>query len=120
MLGNIGIQDSNYAPKFEEFVKTDNNIWLVMEYCNGGSLAELIRDFQLNHIGIPVQVIKSIFWQILDAFGTLLSRKLLQTDLAPGNIMLHYPPEELGDEAKADPAFPENPTVIRDVFLDKL
>jgi hypothetical protein len=34
--------------------------------------------------------------------------------------MLHYPPDKLGENAKADPAFPENPTIIRDVFLNKL
>jgi hypothetical protein len=35
-------EDNNYAPRIEEFVKDEDDMWLVMEYCNGGSLAELI------------------------------------------------------------------------------
>jgi hypothetical protein len=30
LLGINGLLDSNYAPRFEEFVKTENNVWLVM------------------------------------------------------------------------------------------
>ncbi len=77
-------------------MKTDNNMWLVMEYCNGGSLTELINAFNLLGYFIPVPVIKSIMKKITDAFAILLSKHLLQTDLAPGNIMLHCPPALFG------------------------
>ena len=69
--------DSNYAPRFEEFVKTENNMWFVMEFCNGGSLAELIKAFNSNKFSIPVPVIKSLMRKITDAFSTLLSQHLL-------------------------------------------
>jgi serine/threonine protein kinase len=74
-------------------------MWLVMEFCNGGSLAELIKAFNSNKFSIPVPVIKSLMRKITDAFATLLSQHLLQTDLAPGNIMLHYPPALFGSDA---------------------
>ena len=36
------MEDSKYVNAFEEFVRTDNNLWLVQPFYNGGDLADLI------------------------------------------------------------------------------
>ena len=37
------IDDHNIV-KFYEFIETGNNIYLIMEYCNGGTLEQKIKD----------------------------------------------------------------------------
>lgn len=52
-------------------------------------------------------------FQILEAFGLLLKRDLLQLDLKPNNIMLHF------DHTILDP-HKENPKIAREVFRNLL
>ena len=58
----------------EEFIKTDNNLWLVTEFCNGGSLEELIS---ANPNGIKTPVMRTLMRKILDGFSELVHNDLL-------------------------------------------
>ena len=43
---NEHLLNKRYFVEVEEFVKTTNNYWLVMTFCNGGTLSELITHFR--------------------------------------------------------------------------
>lgn len=81
------LSTSQYLLWSEEIVRTENNCWLVMEFCNGGSLQELIR---AHKEGLSQQVLRNLMFQITSALAELESKNLLQVDLKPNNIMLHH------------------------------
>ena len=80
------IKDNKYFLFKEEFIKTDNNFWLVIEYCNGGSLHEL---FDAHPNGLAPRLQRNLMFQITDAMSVLADYNLLQSDLKPDNIMLN-------------------------------
>jgi serine/threonine-protein kinase ULK/ATG1 len=71
--------------KFVEMLRTTHNMYLVYEYCNGGTLEDLIkaRKFLTEREAIK------IFRQILNAFKSLYKENILHRDLKPSNILLH-------------------------------
>jgi len=51
------LKESPRVLRFEEFIKTDNNFWLVTEFCNGGSLFDYIG---ANPNGMSPSVLKNL------------------------------------------------------------
>ena len=91
------MKENKYVLEVKEFIKTPNNFYLVMQLCNGGNLQEFIDDSYnpkkpdlSRSVGIPPTEVRGIMFQIVDAFAQLCKHNLLQTDLKPNNIMLHY------------------------------
>ncbi len=58
--------------------------YIVMEYLQGTSLAELVKDLK----GLPVGRVIDIFDQVCDALDFSHKKGVLHRDLKPGNIML--------------------------------
>jgi len=71
--------------KFIEMLKTTNNMYLVYEYCEGGTLE---RQLQQKHHFTEVEGLK-YFRQIMNAFKALYKENILHRDLKPSNILLH-------------------------------
>ncbi|EAR94331.2 Serine/Threonine kinase domain protein (macronuclear) [Tetrahymena thermophila SB210] len=70
---------------FIEMLRTSNNVYLVYEFCNGGTLEDIIKKKKfLNEKEALV-----IFQQILNAFKSLFKENILHRDLKPSNILLH-------------------------------
>lgn len=66
---------------------TDAAFYFIMEYCNGGSLADRI----LQQGGpIPLAAALPIMIQCLDALAHAHRQGFVHRDLKPGNILLHY------------------------------
>ena len=68
------LKNSPHVIKCEEFIKTDNNYWLVTEFCNGGCLEELISK---NPNGLNTSVMRTLMRKILDGFSELIENDLL-------------------------------------------
>lgn len=71
--------------RFVEMLRTANNYYLVYEYCNGGTLDELLKKKKFL---TEAEALK-MFVQILDAFKVLFREKILHRDLKPSNILFH-------------------------------
>lgn len=71
--------------KFIEMLQTCNNVYLVYEFCNGGTLEELVQKRKF----LPEGEALLIFNQILNAFKSLVKENILHRDLKPSNILLH-------------------------------
>jgi len=71
--------------RFIEMLKTANNMYLVYEYCDGGTLEDyLVKKHHLSE----VESLK-IFQQLLNAFRAIYKENILHRDLKPSNILIH-------------------------------
>jgi serine/threonine-protein kinase ULK/ATG1 len=71
--------------RFIEMLKTVNNMYLVYEFCEDGTLEQMVtRKHHLNELeGLKV------FAQLINAFKALYRENILHRDLKPSNILVH-------------------------------
>ena len=71
--------------RFIEMLKTVNNMYLVYEFCEGGTLEDHIRKRRF----LPEAESLNIFLQLLNACKAIYRENILHRDLKPSNILLH-------------------------------
>ncbi|XP_076019931.1 serine/threonine-protein kinase ULK1 isoform X3 [Genypterus blacodes] len=71
-----------------DFQETASSVYLVMEYCNGGDLAEYLH----SKGTLSEDTIRVFLQQITGAMRVLQSKGIIHRDLKPQNILLSYPP----------------------------
>ncbi len=69
--------------KFVEMLRTNNNYYLVYQYCNGGTLSDYIKSKKR----LTQDEALRIFTQLRSAFETLAKNQILHRDLKPTNIL---------------------------------
>jgi serine/threonine-protein kinase ULK/ATG1 len=74
-------------------LRTHHNYYLVYEYCNGGTLADLIR----SQGPLPLNQALAYFQQLREAYRVLHAAHILHRDLKPGNILFHDGVVKLAD-----------------------
>ncbi|CAF4262189.1 unnamed protein product [Rotaria socialis] len=67
--------------------ESQNNVYLVMEYCNGGDLADYLQSRQT----LSEEIIAIFFRQIAAAIHTCHEHNVVHRDLKPQNILLSHP-----------------------------
>ena len=77
----------NIIKTFETF-KTNNNIYVVMEYCNNNTLFEYIKE-NYNYTTNKEKNVLNIIYQIKNAFEYLYELNIFHRDLKPKNILIH-------------------------------
>jgi serine/threonine protein kinase len=70
--------------RFHDRLKTANNIYMVYEYCNGGTLETLIYNSNLT-----VQKCMEFFDQLIQGFKVIAAENILHRDIKPSNILVH-------------------------------
>ncbi|KAJ7988455.1 hypothetical protein DPEC_G00323720 [Dallia pectoralis] len=70
-----------------DFQETASSVYLVMEYCNGGDLA----DYLLSKGTLSEDTIRVFLQQIAGAMRVLQAKGIIHRDLKPQNILLSYP-----------------------------
>ena len=76
-----------HSVKFYESGKTENFYNIVMEYCNGKTLDNLLKEkkrFSVNEI-------KDILIQLNEVFKIMNNKHIMHRDLKPENIFINYP-----------------------------
>jgi len=71
--------------KFIEMLKTANNTYLVYEYCDGGTLEDVLQE---KHHLSEAESLK-YFKQLINAFQSIYKENILHRDLKPSNILFH-------------------------------
>lgn len=71
--------------KFIEMLKTANNMYLVYEFCDGGTLEDILQ--RKHHLSEADSI--KIFKQIINAFKAIYKENILHRDLKPSNILFH-------------------------------
>ena len=71
---------------FRDFVETDNHLYLITEYCNGGDLATFLQ------MTGPLSALEAKYYmcQIRDALRYLSELKIVHRDLKPQNLLVHF------------------------------
>ncbi|KAM4532599.1 serine/threonine-protein kinase ULK1 isoform 1-T1 [Fundulus diaphanus] len=71
-----------------DFQETPSSVYLVMEYCNGGDLADYLH----SKGTLSEDTIRVFLQQIAGAMKVLQTKGIIHRDLKPQNILLSYPP----------------------------
>ncbi|XP_026195370.1 serine/threonine-protein kinase ULK1 [Anabas testudineus] len=71
-----------------DFQETASSVYLVMEYCNGGDLADYLH----SKGTLSEDTIRVFLQQITGAMRVLQAKGIIHRDLKPQNILLSYPP----------------------------
>ena len=81
--------------KFIEIMKTSNHFYLVTEYCNGGDLCEILKEYKSkNDKPLSEEIVQHLMSQIIDAFKYIHGKKVIHRDIKPANILLNYENEK--------------------------
>ena len=72
-------------------VESPAYVYLIMEFCNGGDLADYLQ----KHTTLKETTIQHFFRQIAHALRAMHSKGIVHRDLKPQNILLCRPPEQL-------------------------
>ena len=81
--------------KLYEVIKRDKNIYIIMEYINGGTLLDYLTSYKKMHNDkpFPQKIIQYFLKQIVDGLIHIHSKNVLHRDIKLENILLNFPPE---------------------------
>jgi len=79
--------------KLKDYFENSKGIYVVMEYCEGGTLTELVE----KEKGLGEDRAVSLFVQILQAYRCLLSQSIVHRDIKPDNILIRGDKAVLAD-----------------------
>ena len=97
--GEISIMKKLNHPnivKFYEKLEDDTNYYLIIEYCNGGSLSENVMKYlsKNNNEPFSIEIIQNFMREIISAFCHIHSKGIIHRDIKLGNILLSYDNEK--------------------------
>jgi len=87
------LKASNLVELYSTFV-TSHNVYIVMEYCNEGSLKEVLK--QKGGKLLEMDVWKFCL-DIIKGFKCLYSKKVIHRDIKPSNILVHDGEAKIAD-----------------------
>ena len=80
--------------KLIEVKKTRSHIYIVTEFCNGGSLTDNLNKYiQKNRKAFSEEIVQYIMKQICSAIYYLHKNKIIHRDLKLDNILMNFPSE---------------------------
>ena len=86
---------SHYILKFYGSFLKDGELWMVIEYCDGGSVSDIMKS---TGNALNEDEISSIFKQVLKGLNYMHENKKIHRDIKAGNIMLNTQRQaKLGD-----------------------
>ena len=81
--------------KYISLVEKKKDYWLIIEYCNGGSLVKALK-YHLTKLNKPVpeNIVRYFIKNILTAVIYLNNKNIIHRDIKSDNILLHYENKE--------------------------
>ena len=81
--------------KLKEFKKSKNHYYIIIEYCNGGTLKDNFEKYRSKYGKIfPEKIIQHFIRQIVEAVNYLHSQNIVHRDLKLENMLLNYNTKE--------------------------
>jgi len=83
-----GLEHTNVL-RFIGIVKSDDCLYIVLEYCDSGTLDKIIKKKKKADDPLEVEELKDIFYQTSLGLAYLHKNKIVHGDFAPRNVLLH-------------------------------
>lgn len=78
-----------------EVKNTENKVYIVTEYCNGGTLENYMLKHQLkDKTGLSEEIVQHIMKQVVNALDYLSNKKIMHRHITLDNLMINYENEE--------------------------
>lgn len=82
-----------YIVKIYECFETQNNIYIILEFCNEGTLGDVLKKSKT----LPEKESLIIIYQIIQALNVMASKEIAHRDIKPENIFIHNGIYKIGD-----------------------
>ena len=89
-VGRVNRGSDSHVVQLLDLVMVENNVYLIMELLEGGTLREYVNKFPN---GLPQDEALSLFRQVLIGYQLIASKKIIHRDLKPENILFKGPME---------------------------
>ena len=81
--------------RIEALKKTANHYYIIMDYCNGGTLKDNYYKYKIKYgSSFPEKIIQHILRQLVEAVAFLHNKNILHRDLKLENILINFNSEE--------------------------
>ena len=77
--------------RLQDFKQTNNHYYIIMEYCNGGSLSQCLKRYkEIYHRPFTEEIVQYIMRQIVSAVKYIHSQGIIHRDLKLDNILVNF------------------------------
>ena len=78
--------------RFENFLASNSNYYLIMEFCNGGDLTGCLKKYKnlYKEKTFNIEIVQYLMRQIIDALQYIHSLKIIHRDIKLDNILLSF------------------------------
>ena len=98
LTNEITILKRIYHPNIVQLIdlkKSKTHVYIVTEYCNGGSLTDRLNDYiRIHYKPFPEEIVQYLMRQIVEAIKFLHANKVIHRDLKLDNILVNFPTDQ--------------------------
>ena len=77
--------------RLEDLKKTNNHYYVIMEYCNGGSLSDCLEKYKsIYHCSFTEEIVQHIMRQVVSAVNYIHGLRIIHRDLKLDNILVKF------------------------------
>lgn len=85
--------------KFYDMLTSHSHYYVIMEYCNGGSLTSCLKKYKnLYHKPFTQEIVQYLMRQIIDGLMFIHSRKIIHRDIKLDNILVTFSDDSAKEE----------------------
>jgi len=101
----LALKESTFTLELIDYFIYENNLNLIIEYCNGGNLHDYVKEVTKGKKLLPLDELSLIAWSIASGLYKMHSLKMMHRDIKPQNVLVIKDGERLSDVKLSDYGF---------------